>query len=89
MSTLRGRSNIGPDGSLHIRLPGVGANTEVEYTLEFHAPAGNGSARTAVTPRRKTGAERLRSLGRVAGSIDDPTFARPGQGEFEKREPVD
>ncbi len=89
MSTLRGRSQIGPDGSLRIPLPGVGANTEIEYTLEFHAAAGNGRKHSVAAPRQRTGADRRDSLRRLAGSMDDPTFRRPSQGEFEKRESID
>ena len=33
--------------------------------------------------------ERQRLLNKAIGSIDDPTFQRPPQGEFEKREPLD
>ena len=89
MSTLRGRSQIGPDGSLRIPLPGVGANTEVEYTLEFHASTAKGRASSVAVPRAKTGADRRESLRRLAGSVDDPTFIRPQQGEYEKRESMD
>lgn len=33
--------------------------------------------------------ERRRLLNKAIGSIDDPTFQRPTQGEFENREPLD
>jgi hypothetical protein len=93
MSTVRGRSNIGSDGLLRIPLPGLGVNTEIEYTLEFRAsavaPAGNGQHQPVPIAGRKAGTDRLESLRRLAGSLDDPTFTRPSQGEFEKREPLE
>lgn len=90
MSTLRGKSHIGADGSLRIPLPGIGTNTEVEYTLEFHTTTGgNGKATASISPRKKSGGERRASLRRVAGSIDDPTFVRPSQGSYETRESLD
>lgn len=89
MSTLHGQSQIEPDGSVRIVVPGFSVNTKVVYTLEIHAAAGNGHAKSAAAPRRRTGKDRLDSLRRLAGSMDDPTFVRPPQGEYEKRESMD
>lgn len=91
MSTLHGRTRIGPDGTFRIPLPSGCANSEVEYVLEFHAaPAGaNGVSRPNVSRRRRTGEERRESLRRLAGLIDDPTFQRPPQGEPERLEPME
>ncbi len=90
MSTLHGRARVGPDGTFRVALPPGCANSEVEYVLEFHAATGasNGVPRVA-SARRRTGDERRESLRRLAGSIDDPTFGRPPQGESEPLEPLE
>lgn len=88
MSTHRGRSKIGADGLLRVPLPADCANREIEYVLEVHKPGTNGRAAT-VSRRRRSGADRNESLRRLAGSIDDPTFVRPPQGEPEGLEPLD
>lgn len=74
---------------LRIPLPTLSPNTEIEYTLEFQAASVNGNGTGARTVRRRTGEARRESLRRLAGSIDDPTFVRPAQGEYEKRESME
>jgi hypothetical protein len=90
MSTLHGRTRVDPDGTFRIPLPSECANSEVEYVLEFRAasPGTNGQPRPGASLRRRTGEARRESLRRIAGSIDDPTFQRPPQGEPEPLEPM-
>ena len=89
MSTLHGRAHIGADGTFSIPLPAECANSEVEFTLQFHIPGANGKPRAAITSRRRMGDERRMSLRRLSGSLDDPTFSRPSQGEHEPLEPME
>ncbi len=89
MSTMRGRARIGADGTLRISLPSGCANSDVEYLLELHAPGSNGQAPPATSRRRRSGDDRRESLRRVAGSIHDPSFGRPPQGEPERLEPLE
>jgi hypothetical protein len=88
MSTLHGRSRIGPDGTLRITLPPDCANSEIEYVLEVHTAGTNGRP-VATALRKRSGQARRDSLRRLAGSIDDPTFQRPPQGTAEPLEPLD
>jgi len=88
MSTLHGRSQIGPDGTLRITLPPGCANSEIEYVLEVHTAGTNGKP-AATSPRKRSGQARRESLRRLAGSIDDATFQRPPQGTAEPLEPLD
>jgi len=80
------RSRVGPDGKLHIDVPPSMANTDVRVKVELAAP--NGSAANGAPPR-PTREQRSAALRRLAGSVSDPTFERPPQGEFEAREPLD
>lgn len=89
MSIVHGRNLVGPDGTLRISLPSECANSEVEYTLQFHVPGENGEPRTSVSRRMRTGVERRESLRRLAGSIDDCTFVRPPQGDAESLESME
>ncbi|MCC6360441.1 MAG: hypothetical protein IT450_17010 [Phycisphaerales bacterium] len=91
MSTLHGRTQIGPDGTFRIALPSECAGSEVEYVLEYH-PAldgSNGRLPAGSTPRKRSGEARREALRRVAGTIDDPTFERPPQGEADGLESME
>lgn len=78
MTSIQFRSRIDANGVLHITLP-IGrheADREVRVTVEpldeFSLPM--------------TADQWHRFVHEMAGSIDDPTFERHSQGEFEQRE---
>ncbi len=78
MTTLQTRASVGVDGNVNVVIP-VGkeeAGTEVLVTI---APA----------PPRLSQKEWLEIIDRTAGSIDDPTFFRQPQGDYENREPLE
>lgn len=79
MSTYEARARIGPDRKLELLVPPGFADSDVDVVVQTRN--GTGAALT----REK----RSEALRRVAGSIDDPTFERPPQGEFESREFLD
>jgi hypothetical protein len=79
MSAFEARTHIGRDRKLELQLPSEFEGSDVSVRVE---KASNGT----VYPDR---ASRSAALRRLAGSIDDPTFVRPPQGEFETREPLD
>lgn len=70
------RSRVGIDGILHIDVPfGEGnADREVQVTIE---PVGQPEM------SREEWEQFVRS---TAGSVTDPSFVRPEQGEYEQRE---
>ena len=72
-------SKVGGDGVLHLDVPvGPGsADRVVRVTVEPVA---------GPTPMSQD--EWRAFIQATAGSIDDPTFERPPQGEFERREPL-
>jgi hypothetical protein len=73
-------SKIGPDGVLHLDVP-MGtdeANREVRIIVEDITPDLAATAPEAWYD----------FIQRTAGSITDPDFRRPEQGEFEEREPL-
>lgn len=80
MSTLHGRTRVA-NGELRIALPPALHGKDIEYTLTVETPPTPLTARPPLTQ-----AEWRAHLDRFAGSIDDPTFDRPPQGEFEVRE---
>ena len=80
MKTLRARSRVGDDGVLTLNVP-VGAEaagTEVLVTVEA-LPIKVGDESSAQ-------ADWERFVNETSGSIDDPTFCRHEQGEYEQRE---
>lgn len=85
MSTLHGRTRVA-NGEFRIPLPKALNGQDVEYTLtvEPARPRGPDSAKPPITQ-----AEWRAHLDRFAGTIDDPTFERPPQGEFEEREDLE
>ncbi len=79
---------------LRIPLPALPPHTEVEYTLEVRASKRNGSASPDSTGVRALGPrpsehDRRLALDEAIGSIVDPTFVRPPQGDFTPRESLD
>ena len=79
MSFAQYEARVGPDGILdvHFELGPDQANREVTVVIrsKIEHPAAQMSQE-----------EWERFIRRTAGSIDDPTFVRPPQGEFERRE---
>lgn len=81
MARIELTSKVGPDGVLSLNLP-LGleeANAEVVVTVQTangKGPGGNDQRAWEAFVRS------------TAGSIDDPTFRRHDQGEYEQREPL-
>lgn len=77
MRTIQVQSRVGPDGVLHIDIPigPASANSDVVVTIE---PKPN-------NPTQPAQGWPPGFFERTAGSIDDNTFFRHPQGEFEKR----
>ena len=79
MDPVQTRARVGPAGILHLSLPlGEGsAGSEVLVTIQpVPHVGGNGSEAD----------DWRRFVERTAGSIQDPTFNRPAQGEFDRRD---
>ncbi len=79
MSVAEYQARVGPDGILdvHLALGPEQANHEVTVVIKVS----NEHSRPAISRE-----EWERIIRETAGSIDDPTFVRPDQGEFEQRE---
>ncbi len=79
MNRMVVQSRVGSDGVLHLTLP-VGveeADKEVQVTVE------------PMPPKKAMTQEEWRAFVlSTAGSVTDPTFERPPQGEYEEREPL-
>ena len=76
MKAFETTARVGPDGNIVVPI-GVGdAGTEVLVTV---TPA----------PKKMTQDEWAAFVQRTAGSITDPTFERPDQGQFEERDPLE
>ncbi len=65
---------VGADGTLTLPLGEANANKLVRVTVD--------------TLPEMTREEWLRFIEATAGKIDDPTFERPPQGEYEQRDPL-
>jgi hypothetical protein len=74
------QSRVGPDGVLSLTIPVGSENANREVTVTI-AGVNRQGARPPMTQH-----EWEEFVQRTAGSIDDPTFVRPPQGEFEERE---
>jgi len=79
MTPIQLRSRVGADGVLTLNVPvGISeANREVRITVEAVEPS---SAKPALS-----GEQWKQFIEETAGSITDPTFKRPEQGEYEER----
>lgn len=77
-------TQVGADGVLTLRVPlGLAdANHLVRITVETV----EGPALQTAPPDDRDGW--LQFLERTGGTISDPTFERPPQGEYEEREPL-
>lgn len=95
MSIFHGHIHIGADETLRVHLPGL-AGKDVDYTINIAEGTTNGTngvaarapvaAPTAATMTRE---QWHRFVDSLEGAIDDPTFVRPPQGEYEERESMD
>ena len=86
MRVIQLSAKAGPDGVLHLDIPVGAAGGEYEVAVVVQAkPSANGA--------RKPAPEELGwppgFFDTVIGSIDDDTFMRHPQGEFEPREPLE
>lgn len=78
MKTIHLRSRSGPDGTLTLKVPTDSANAELDVLVTVSPAAAPGIP--------QTDADWLRFVKSTAGSIQDPDFVRPPQGEFETRD---
>ena len=76
MNRLVVHSRVGADGVLHLSVPVGEADADKEVTVTIDPAA----------PRTMTQEEWRQFVLSTAGSITDPTFQRPPQGEYERRE---
>jgi hypothetical protein len=83
MTRIELRHRVGSDGVLTLTVP-VGmaqANREVKVTVE---PAEKTAAEAPLDPEQWQ-----QFIRQTAGSIQDPSFRRHEQGEYEDREAID
>ena len=80
MKTIQTKLRVGPDGLLTLPLPRGMADTDVEVVVIIHPVGPNGP--TPVTDPEAW----KRFVADTSGSIEDPTFGRHEQGEFEQRD---
>ena len=76
MNKLQIDTTTDEGGALRIQIPGHPERHHVRVTVEWESPA-------PVAVSWPPG-----WVETVAGSIQDPTFVRPSEGEFEEREPL-
>jgi hypothetical protein len=80
MAILEIQSRVGPDGILVLSVPVGQENANRDVKVIVDAIDQRSSARTMT---QEEWAQMIRD---TAGSIDDPTFVRPDQGQFETRD---
>jgi hypothetical protein len=84
MSTIKGRGQIGPDGTFSVRLPEL-AGRDVEYTLDI-ADSRNGTSNGS-GPHTTPSEDWRKFIRETAGSmLDFPDVERPGPDSYERRE---
>jgi hypothetical protein len=76
MHTVTLKSRVGPDGVLRLELPVGMRDVDLDVVV-------------VVNPATAADAWPPEFFSQVVGSIDDPTFIRPPQGEPETREPME
>ena len=76
MKAFETTARVGPDGNVVVPIGIADAGEEVLVTV---TPA----------PKKMTQEEWRAFVSRTAGSITDPTFQRPPQGDFEERESLE
>ncbi len=83
--TLETAAHVGPDGRLEVSLPAQFAGADVIVTVRAaDGPASGRIADIADPEERRRAWQEF--VDRTAGSIQDPTFERQPQGEYEVRE---
>lgn len=80
MRTIQLHSRVGADGMLHLELPVGVTNTDVEVIIIIQPQAAEAKPPTPTGLGWPPG-----FLEQTAGSIQDETFRRHPQGEYEKR----
>ena len=81
--TIRMKSRAGADGMIDLRIPAGVTDSEVEVEVRVSP------VKSHVHSQWRSDEERLeweRFVDRTEGSIQDPTFVRQPQGQFEKRD---
>ncbi len=74
MQTITLQVHAGADGVLKLEVPVGIADVDYDVVVVCTPRAGN-----SVAPK---------TLAQLIGTIDDPTFVRHPQGEYEQREPL-
>lgn len=80
MSIFETRAHVGSDRKLVVTVPSGFENSDVRVIVE--SPNG-------ATGPKLTREELASALDRMAGSIDDPSYRRHEQGDFEQRTPLE
>jgi hypothetical protein len=82
MHTIQTTSHVGPDGMLKLSVPVGIVDADVQVTVVVEPMA-------SAQPLSGADREEWRQfVAETAGSIQDPTFFRHEQGEYETREPM-
>jgi hypothetical protein len=81
LTTIRRRLRVGEDGNVIVPVGAAEAGREVEVTVS--------ATDNVRTSRQMTQPEWEAFIARLAGSIQDPTFRRHEQGEYEERLPFE
>ncbi|HZY89412.1 MAG TPA: hypothetical protein VFE78_31610 [Gemmataceae bacterium] len=77
-------TQVGADGVLTLRVP-LGP-ADANHLVRVIVETVEGETAPAAPPAGSEGW--LQFLERIGGTITDPTFERPPQGEYEEREPL-
>jgi hypothetical protein len=80
MQTIRTLGKAGDDGILHLDIPAGAPNAEFEVVVVLQPKAPEPRPEAPEAPGWPPG-----FIEQTAGSIQDETFRRHDQGEFEKR----
>lgn len=83
MRTYQIKARSGGDGTLHLQLACGLADAEIDVIVIMEPSAANG------TGARLDRDEWRRFVAETAGSIQDSTFVRHPQGEYDEREPLE
>jgi hypothetical protein len=74
MQTMTLRARVGADGMLKLEVPTGLTDVALDVVITFHP--------------RPTESPIPGDLTSLIGSIEDPTFERPPQGDYPQREPL-
>jgi len=81
MKTIKTRTHVGPDGMVELKFACGVTETDVDVTVTVEEVNAHDAKRSQFDRD-----EWRRFVQETSGSIDDPTFVRGEQGEYEKRE---